>query len=444
MKSLRARLLVTLLAGLMLVWAAAAGFAAWRALHEIDELLDAHLAQSASLLVSQIGHELDDLELEHAPPLHRYAQTVAFQVWEHGRVLRLHSVDAPNTRLSGKDRGYASVRIGEREWRVFSTWEPRGRYLVQVAESAEARAHVAREMLMQLFRPLLLAVPLFGLLVWWAVGTALKPLGRIGREIARRDPTHLAPIEGEAPKEIAPLVAQLNSLFARVQASLTRERRFTSDAAHELRTPLAGLKTQLQVAQGARDAAEREHAITQAIAASDRATHLVEQLLTLARLEHDAWAARRAPVDLHALAASALAEAAPAAGGKDVALALEGEGPARILGHEALLAVLLRNLLDNAIRYTPGGGTVTVHLAASPSSIVLAVRDEGPGIPPAAREAALRTFHRLEGAGPGGSGLGLSIAARIAELHDSRLELGDAPGGRGLEARVVLVPGAQE
>jgi two-component system sensor histidine kinase QseC len=237
----------------------------------------------------------------------------------------------------------------------------------------------------------------------------MRPIGRIGADLARRDPRYLAPIAGVVPVEVAPMVERLNELLGRVAASLEGERRFTSDAAHELRTPLAALKTQLQVALAAGDDAARRHALDYALAACDRATRLVEQMLTLARLEHDAWQTRGENVDLHQLAAQAVAEAAPAAADRQIRLSLEGEPQTLIKGHAGLLAVLLRNLLDNALRYSPSGKEVSVRVARSAAGVTLDVEDQGPGIPAAERDAILQRFHRLEGETAPGSGLGLSI-----------------------------------
>lgn len=434
--SVRRRLLATLLGGVMLVWLTAAAVTAWETRAEMQELLDAHLAQSASLLSAQIGHEFDEVELEHAQPLHKYARNVAFQIWAQGQTLLLHSADAPQVKLSETEEGYSDATVNGRNWRVFSHWDARHEYLVQVGEAADAREHLAGEILKKLVQPLLVALPLLGLLVWFAVGASLKPLDRIGAAIARREPKYLAPIEGEVPQEIAPMVQRLNSLLERVQSSLEGERRFTSDAAHELRTPLAALKTQLQVAQGATESGERERAIGNAIAAGDRATRLVEQLLTLARLEHDAWQTQGESIDLHQLAANALAEAAPAAAEKHIRLSLEGEPGLKIQGHAGLLAILLRNLLDNALRYSPPQTEVSVRVARTAQGAMLQVQDQGPGIPAAERENVLRRFHRLEGSETAGSGLGLSIAARIAQLHQAQLELTETDEGRGL--RVVV------
>ncbi len=433
--SVRRRLLFTLLGGVALVWFAAAAVTAWETRSEMQELLDAHLAQSAALLAAQIGEEIDEVELEHVETLHKYARHVAFQIWEDGDRLLLHSPDAPTQMLSASLEGFSDATVNGRSWRIFSHWDAGHEYLIQVGEATDARDHLASEVLEKLVQPLLVALPLLGLLVWFGVGGALKPVDRIGAALARRDPRYLTPIEGEVPKEIAPMVERLNGLLERVQSTLENERRFTSDAAHELRTPLAALKTQLQVAQGAVDGDEREQAIAKAIAAGDRATRLVEQLLTLARLEHDAWRMQGEWVDLHQLAAQAVAEAAPLAAGKQIELSLEGEsGMAQ--GHAGLLAILLRNLLDNALRYSPPQTKVNVSVRRAANETVMEVQDQGPGIPPARRKDALRRFHRLEGAEAGGSGLGLSIVARIAQLHGAQLDLLEGAEGRGLKVRL--------
>jgi len=432
--SVRARLIAILLAGLAVVWIAVAAATAIEADHEVGEVFDAHLAQNASLLAMRVGEEVDEIDTEHAPVLHKYAKPLSFQVWKRGRKLLLHSADAPDTPFSAQDRGFSTVTADGREWRVFSLWDAKGEYLVQVRDAVGERRHLIVDILKGLATPVAIALPLLALFVWFAVGRAFRPLARVSDEISRRDPGYLAPLEGDVPSEVAPLVARLNALLARVQSSLDGERRFTSDAAHELRTPLAALRAQLQVAQGATGAAEREHALERALAAGDRATRVVEQLLTLARLEHSAWREAARPFDLRRIAAEAIAERAERARGARVELALEGEASAEAVGHAGLAAIALGNLLDNAIRHSPPDTTVSVALSREAGRIAARVRDQGPGIPRARREEALGRFTRLDDDAREGSGLGLSIVARIAELHGAPLSLGEGPGGPGLEA----------
>ena len=433
-RSVRARLVAILLAGLALVWIAAAVATVIEADHELEEVFDAQLARNASLLLLRIGDEADEIDTEHAPVLHKYAKPLSFQVWKRGRRLLLHSADAPDTRFSPSEHGFSTVTEGGRDWRVFSLRDPEGEYLVQVRDALGDRRHVIVDIAKALAQPLAFALPLLALIVWLATGSAFRPLARVSDEIARRDPTRLSPIEGEVPAEIAPLVARLNALLARVRASLEGERRFTSDAAHELRTPLAALRAQLQVAQGAGDETERARAIAQALAAAERSTHVVEQLLTLARLEHQAWRESAAAFDLHGVAREAIAGRAAQARAKRIDLSLEGEAGMLATGHAGLVAIAVGNLLDNAIRYSPPDSAVSVALSREGAQVLLRVRDEGPGIPRDRREAALRPFTRGDDTGEEGSGLGLSIVSRIAELHGAAPRLADGPGGRGLDA----------
>ena len=432
--SVRGRLVAILLSGLALVWLAAAVATVIKADHEVEEVYDASLAQSASLLVMRLGEEIDEIDTGHAAPLHKYAKTLSFQVWKRGRKLLLHSADAPDARLSEREEGFSTVTLNGRDWRVFSVWDPKREYLVQVRDSIRDRRHVTTDIVMALVRPLAIALPLFALLVWFAVGRAFRPLERVSEALASRDPGYLAPLDGDVPAEVAPLVDRLNALLRRVESSLEGERRFTSDAAHELRTPLAALRAQLQVAEGATDPGERRHAIANALAAIERATHMVEQLLTLARLEHQAWRAQAAPFDLHRAAADAIADRAGAALAKRIDLSLEGEPGSTVPGHAGLATIAIGNLVDNAIRYSPPDTAVTVAMAREDGVIAVRVRDEGPGIPAGRRAEALGRFSRLAPDAAEGSGLGLSIVSRVAELHGAAFALGDAPGGRGLEA----------
>jgi hypothetical protein len=230
--SIKRRLLVLQLTAVAIVWLAAAAYSYFDAGHEVNELLDAHLAQSAALLVVQ-GQNLEEIDIEHAPQLHRYGRRVAFQVWEDGKTLRVHSANAPSERLSLKDDGFSDAVVGSRRWRVFSTWDPAHRVLVQVGEQIEARDHIAAAIGGNLLKPLLFALVVLGALTYWSVRRGLRPLGLLNREIEQRDPENLKPVAvDDCPTEVAPLVAGLNRLFARVAESIEGERRFTADAAH--------------------------------------------------------------------------------------------------------------------------------------------------------------------------------------------------------------------
>jgi two-component system sensor histidine kinase QseC len=436
--SLKQRLLLGLLAGVAVVWLATSAYSYFDSRHEINELLDAHLAQSASLIVAQLGHELEELDVEHAPGTDRRARRVAFQIWERGTLLRLHSADAPASRLSAREEGYSSANLDGKGWRVFSTWDARHRFLVQIAERDETRREIAAGIATNLLVPLLVALPLLAAFVWLTIGRAVRPLDRLGQEVAQRKADNLRPLAlSVAPREVIPLVRSLNALFDRVGRLIENERRFTSDAAHELRTPLAALKTQAQVAKGATDDGVRQHALDRVIEGCDRASRLVDQLLTLARLEPDA-AGPTESADLAGLARQVVAGLAPFALGKEVDVEVRGPEALFVEGHPDLLFVLLRNLVDNAIRYSPVGGIVRVDIDRGPDGARITVCDQGPGIAPDQRARIGQRFYRVLGTGESGSGLGLSIVQRIVEIHDAQLRLEEGENGKGLRVIVEL------
>jgi two-component system sensor histidine kinase QseC len=436
--SIRRRLLLALLATTLLVWGVTLFFSYRDTRHELDELLDAHLAQSASLLIAQIGHETDEIDLEHSPRLYHHQRKVAFQIWERGKLLLLHSASAPNVRLSPADKGFSDSQVGGKTWRVFSAWDDTRHFLIQIGERREARDVLAKTVARSMLLPLLVALPVLALLIWFSVARGLRPLQVLGSQVAVRHADNLAPIEAAtAPDEVVPLVEGLNTLFARVRASIDTERGFTADAAHELRTPLAAIRTQAQVARAAGDDAERRRALDNVITGCDRTAHLMDQLLTLARLEPNQPVQCEA-VNLQALVANVVAELAPAAIAKDVDLQLASHAAAPVAGSPGLLAMLVRNLIDNAIRYTPRHSAVEVAVTPTGDGAEFSVVDQGPGISEGEIDRVWDRFYRVLGSGATGSGLGLSIVKRIAELHGARVTLAPGAGGTGLHVRVRI------
>jgi two-component system sensor histidine kinase QseC len=433
--SLKRRLLLLALGATALVWLATVLVTWLDARHEIDEVLDGHLAQAAALLIAQLSDELDEIETEHAPLLHKDARKVAFQIWEKGERLGLHSANAPQQPLGTGEEGFGDRVVDGVRWRVFTSWDASGDYLVHVAERMALRRELSAQLAFGLLWPLLVALPILGGVLWLAVTRGLRPLQDLTRAVAAREPDNLAPLDAaHAPREVVPLVEQLNRLFGRIAQSFERERRFTADAAHELRTPVAAIKAQAQVAQSASAADARDHALEQVVAGAERAARLVEQLLTLARLEAIDRGALEA-CDLRAIAARVLAELAPAALARGAQLELSDGPHVELRCLPALVEVALRNLVDNAVRHG-GGGAVRVLVAREAAHALLRVADEGPGIPQSDRAEVLRRFHRLPEAGEGGSGLGLSIVERIAQLHGATLTLGSGEGGQGLRVEL--------
>lgn len=435
MRSLRLRLLVLILAATLGIWIGTLVLSWIDARHEIDELLDAHLAQAAALLLAQTSQDIDEIDMEHAPLLHRHARKVAFQVWERGERLRLHSLNAPSGPLGSAAPGLSDREVEGTRWRVFTAWSDDGRFLVHVGEHLAARSEIAGSVARSLLVPLVVALPLLAVLIWLAIRVGLRPLTGLAREVSVRTSEHLEPVTApDLPLEVRPLVDQLNGLLNRIEQSLARERRFTADAAHELRTPIAAIKAQAQVARSATGDAERARALDNVVRGTDRAARLVEQLLTLARLEGEARGSFE-PCVLLEIARDAVAELAPAMIEHGIAVEVDGDATASVRAMRALLHVLVRNLLDNAARHAQGAEHVRVSVERLGDIVELQVSDDGPGIAPGERARVFERFHRLPDAGEGGSGLGLSIVQHIAELHGGTVALEEAPGGRGLRVR---------
>ena len=447
--SLAQRLVAMALGFVLVVWGFTAGVAWFVTQHELNELLDAHLAQNAALLaVGPSGQDAGGAHVEAPVLMARHQSRVAFQIWRGGQ-LRAHSADAPATALAPDAQpGVSDQTIDGLRWRVFTAARVLGdgaQETVYVGERHSARRDVLLGSLRGTLIPLVLALPLLALAVVWSVRHALRPLRELGANVGARRPQALAPLpEGEAPPEVLPLVQALNGLFARMTEVLANERRFTADAAHELRTPIAAIRIQAQVARGATDDAERRTALDATVAGCDRATRLVEQLLQLARIESDSadalphWPSAAA-ADLAGLATEQARDLQTQAAARGQRIALQRpEAPVPVAMNASLLAVLLRNLLDNALRYSPDGAqvTLTVTGVGAQGGAVLTVEDSGPGLSDADVQRLGDRFFRVLGTGQSGSGLGWSIVRRLARLHGLDITVERSPELGGLRVRV--------
>ncbi len=437
--SLQRRLLWRIGGGVTALWLAVVALVAWDAHHELEELLDAHLAQAAALLVTQQAGSFDDNDddLLDAPVLHRYAPRVTFQVW-HQEALVLRSPNAPTWPLGTHTQGFETRRIDDQMWRLFAARGAEADVQVWVGEDLSMRWDILGAVLRSLLLPLVLGLPLIGLMCWWVIRTGLQPLRSMTQALNQRSAESLEALPEPAqplPAEMAPLQATLNALFARVRTLLESERRFTADAAHELRTPIAAVRTQAQVALGACEEAERRHALEATLLGCDRASHLVQQLLTLSRLEAQGLV-RGTCCDLAALAQRQAADLALAALERQQHLSLVADGPCQVMGDEALLGVLLRNLLDNALRYSPPGASIEISVRVRPQGPWLRVEDSGPGLPPEALARLGERFFRVLGSGADGSGLGWSIVRRIASVHLATVQVQRSQSLGGLSVAV--------
>jgi two-component system sensor histidine kinase QseC len=439
-RSLQGRLTAIVLAVVACVWLATTALTWVDARHELDELLDSHLAQAAALLVVQHAGEMEGEYRPDAPVLHRYASKVAFQVFHDGR-LALRSANAPDQPMLRQGEsfhsGYANVSIHDVQWRVFAAYGAERDIQVYVGEQAGSRAAILRAVLRGTLWPMVVAVPLLALAVWWAVYRGTAPLRRLGRTLAERQPDALQPLPLTGlTSEMEPLIEALNKLLGRISGLLESERRFTADAAHELRTPIAAIRVQAQVALAETDDALRRHALSGTLEGCDRAARLVDQLLTLSRLEADRMPPM-ATLDLHALIQRVVAELVPKALAKGQVLEVEESQACRIAGNETLLAVLVRNLVDNALRYSPQAARVRIGLLQKNERFVLSVEDSGPGLPESDRRRLGERFFRVPGNGESGSGLGWSIVKRIAAVHGFELQIEASVDLGGLAVRVM-------
>ncbi len=441
-RSLQGRLVLVTLLTTALLWLAAA-LATWvDARHELGELLDGHLAQAAALLVAQQTAAPDD---EHhtidAPRMHRYSPQVAFQVFHEGR-LALRSADAPELPMvapeAGFRHGFRTVVLGRESWRVFAAQGAEGDVLVYVAEQMASRAEILQAVLRGSLVPLALVLPLLGLATWWAVRSSTGPLRKLAGDLRARSPQSLQPVAAhDAPAEVQPLVQSLNGLLGRIAELLETERRFTADAAHELRTPIAAIRAQAQVALAEADPAGRRRALLATIAGCDRAARLVDQLMTLARLEASG-AAQEAEMDLAEVVRSAVAEVVPQALDKHQRIDFRPEGPCHVQGDAALVGVLVRNLVDNAVRYSPAQAQVRISLVQDENGARLRVEDSGPGMDPADSQRLGERFFRVMGTGQPGSGLGWSIVRRIAAAEGAQVSVSRSRDLGGLAVEVLL------
>ncbi len=436
MKSVRARLLVWLLSAVVLGAFLGAGVTYRNVLRELDAQFDYQLRQMALSLRDQ-----GFVSPEDAAAIADEQMDFIVQIWAADGA-RIYASRAPMGFPPQAVLGFSNMEAAGMNWRTFGV-AARDR-VIQVAQPAEIRRNLAAQAALRSVVPMFGIAPLLAAIIWWTVGVSLAPLRRVAKEVEQRSASALEPLGGSgSPAEIAPLVQAINALLERLRDSFCAQRAFVADAAHELRSPLTALKLQLGILERADTAAARRAAQDALSAGIERASRLVEQLLTLARNEPGATDIAQERVDLTEAARLGVADAVALADDRAVELSFHAAGPAPVLGDPAALRILVRNLVNNAVRYTPRGGSVEARLQTSGDRLELIVDDSGPGIPVAERERVFDRFFRRpveEGSSDiSGSGLGLAIVRTIADRHRASVSLLDSPLG-GLRARVLFPP----
>lgn len=433
--SLRARLLWLLLVAIIFTAAAQATIAYRTALAETDVIFDYQMQQMALSLRPglPVAAELS----ERIPPTDEENFDFVIQVWTADGMRVFES--AARAELPQRAvLGFSTVQARGTTYRIFSV--AAGKQVIQVAQDIAARREMAGTLAMRTVSPMAVMVPLLMLVVWWVVSASLSSVSRVRQQVAARQADDLSELSAhDLPDEIQPLVQEMNLLFQRLRQAFEAQNNFVADAAHELRSPLAALKLQVQGLRRAADHDARELAIQRLNAGIDRATRLVEQLLILARQQSSSAAGgTHELVDLTALVQTVLTDAAGPAAMRQIDLGLVQADPSQVMGQAEPLRILLRNLLDNAIKYTPVGGTVNLALRNDGEQTLITVDDSGPGIAPEDRQRVLDRFYRVAGTDGGGSGLGLAIVKTIADLHHATLRIDRSESLGGLRVEITF------
>jgi two-component system OmpR family sensor kinase len=437
MKSLRRRLLLWLLPATFLVGMLASVGNYWGALIELSDLLNDQMRYIAE----QVSVDSDGKVSLQPPAKHMQnpfaednADEVLLQVWRDGKLE--YTTNSAVALPPPQQSGLHDVLAGEQTWHTVVS--ERGDRWVRVAQAKDARWEALAKLSVHLFWPVLSLIPLMALFLWFGIGYGLKPLRQMATELNQRNANSMEPINSVAlPSEIAPFASAVNDLLLRLEHAFTMQKNFIGDAAHELRTPIMGLRIQAQLAQRADNDEERQEAQSQLQAGIDRLAHLAQQLLALARLDPQENVAMK-PVALAALCKSVIIDQARLAEVKHIDLGLAEQAAVEVRGNIDNLRILLNNLVDNAIRYTRRGGRVDISVRHASHGVVLEVCDDGPGIPETERGRVTERFYRGDNSTETGSGLGLSIVKRIVEQHGAAVSLDAGPNGKGLKVQVCF------
>ncbi|HEX7675934.1 MAG TPA: ATP-binding protein [Bdellovibrio sp.] len=433
--SLKTRLLKNIMLSLVLAWALTLMGGYFMTQKTLNDQQDMQLKQIAQSLSHQVFTQgVISIQRTESIPTSG-GKDIEFQIWREDKMIGF-SENAPTESLS-ETEGYSQHSVEQKQWRVFSSHQNDSR--IMVGQDLNVRQKLIRGMIFSSLWPMLLALPIIGLILWLAVSLGLKPLSNLADAIQKQSPTNLSPIQvPDLPSEVIPVVQSLNNLLLVVDNAMTKEKEFTDNAAHELRTPLAGIKAQVEAALRSDNEEEQHKHLVAINHGVDRTSRIVSQLLALARLEPENLQVNFSSIDLNSLVAQAIAKWTPQALAKNIDLGMEATGEYQVRGDTLWLDLMISNLIDNAIRYSPAHSKVDIELTRQNEKILVIITDNGPGIPKEDRERVFDRFVRLKGHNTEGSGIGLAVVKKIADLHEVKIILDTPTDHGGLKVTLVF------
>lgn len=470
MISIRRRLIILLLSIIIVIGSITVLLSYKDAHHEVGELFDAQLAQSARVLDALILHQINKLNISaedlkniqniinHITLLddpgnsefdsnneereaQEYERKIAFQIWDKGNLI-LRSASSPDTPLSSISLnkqlvGYFNEEIKSNLWRVFSVRTQNGKYFMQIGEQLDVRNELTEDISKQLIKTSLLSLPILAVLIWIAISKGLSPLERVATEVSKRNKENFKSLSlNDIPLEINPLIVSINNLLSRLQSSFEKEQRFTDSAAHELRTPLAALKTQAQVAIAADNDIDKKHALEQIVQGVDRAGHLINQILVIARL--DKIVLNDDSIKIYDFVHELTGQFYNQLTSKSLTISIDGTKDAIIRSNKANLTILLNNILDNAIRYSSDNSEIKIRINNIKNiKTELTIVNYGLTIPEDDLAKVFDRFYRVPGTNTIGCGLGLAIAKQISDIQNIGLFIENTDTHDGVIVRLI-------
>lgn len=442
MNSLKARLFLILVTATGLIWLAATCWIYVGTTREVESVLDARLQEAARMVLSlasgnAVGNIQNDDNAGKTSEIMSYERQLSCQIWSLDGRLVARSSGAPDERLSDKRSGFSERILNGETWRVFTAEDAGKGVRVLVGDRVGLRDHFVADIIKGVLSPLALAVPLLGFLIWASLNRGLRPLRGLTEELSRRSADDMSPIRtGTMPDEISPVIGALNALFGKVQDTLRHERAITAFAAHELRTPLAGLRTQAQIAMAAAEQTTRAAALRQILVSVDRTTRLVRQLLAIAKLDSAPEAMPASKINIGGVIQEVI-DALPAPD-RTVSVTVDSAlADTMVTANREFLLLAVRNLHENAARHMPQPGAIRWSMEKESGSLAVYVDDEGPGIPEDEIPLVTKRFYRGRNKSPLGSGLGLAIADLALRASGARLVLRNRSDTSGLRAQIV-------